>query len=99
MNLRILGKIWKLRIVAKDWFAQDVRRSDLGACDPPEKKGKEILIREHLPDKKFLEIVLHETLHAASFHQFSEEFVTDLARDQAKILWKLFEFKRRNVEP
>jgi len=70
-----------------------VNRRDLsncdGECDDPRTPNKEIRINRNLKGVRLLEVCIHEALHAASFEQWSEEFVASLARELAVYLWRL----------
>lgn len=60
-----------------------------GYCDPPSKKNKEICVASSLDGEEKLSVLIHECLHAASWTQFSEEFVNELSEDIARALWRL----------
>jgi hypothetical protein len=80
MKVRIMGKCWNLRFTPL-WSVR-------GQCFSPTTKWKEIQVDSRLRGEERLEILLHETLHAACWW-LDEEHVSELARDQAKILFKL----------
>ena len=80
--IKLLGATWRLRYVAsiKDAW---------GDCDDPSTPGRSIRISEEARGVKELEVLIHEMLHAINFLQFSEEFVRQVARDIARVLWRL----------
>jgi hypothetical protein len=82
MKIRILGKQWNLAFCPEKAMGRN-----LGLCDPPTKKGKEISILETLRGKLALDTVIHECLHASSFMQFDEQFVDTLATDIARAVF------------
>lgn len=62
-----------------------------GSCDHPLNKGKPMI---SLPDgfkenRKTMELLIHEALHASNWHA-SEELVAQTAEDVARMLWKLY---------
>ena len=79
MRVKILDKFWNLE------FAKISNKDDNGCCDAPDKPGKKLKVRRSLRGEKVVEIVLHETHHAADWFK-DEEWVEDLAAQQAKIL-------------
>lgn len=89
MRVTILKKRWTLR------FTRLPKGTD-GECDPPETTGKEIRIQQPLDEKNQLETVIHEALHASDWHR-SEEWVEEVARDLARILWRLG-YRRETVD-
>lgn len=60
----------------------------LGKCDAPNKVNKGIKVHKGLKDKKELEIILHECLHACFWH-IDEEFIDAAAGDLARALWRI----------
>jgi len=78
MRVKILDKFWELE------FGR-VNSDQAGLCDPPDKKGKKMIIRPSLRGERCLEIVLHETLHAADYYK-DEEWVAEVAEQQARII-------------
>lgn len=82
MHITILGKRWELKITSK--LSRDCR----GECEPPHSQRKEIRIRSTLQHREFLEVVTHELLHASDWSK-DEEWVTRVAEDISRILWKL----------
>ena len=83
MQLTILGKRWFLRFVRKI----DSKRSR-GEFQAPTEPKKEIRVLDRLKGEEKLEVLLHEMLHAASWH-IDEEFVRRFASDAARNLTKL----------
>ena len=81
MKVRILGKNWNLRFTP-------LSGNQGGDCDAPHIPGKTIRVNSKLSGEKLLETILHECRHAADWGQ-SEEYVTEEARDIARILWRL----------
>lgn len=82
MKIRIGGKQWALGFYSKEHMGRD-----LGGCDPPSRKGKEIYILDTLRGRIALDTILHECLHAASWAQFDEAFVDRLATDLSKVVF------------
>lgn len=80
MQIRLLGKRWKLRFTRLQKVA--------GGCDAPTTPNKEIRIDSHLEGERLLEILIHECRHAADWSR-DEEFIAEEAKDMARILWKL----------
>ena len=89
MQITILGKRWELKITSH--LSRDCR----GECEPPDSPRKEIRIRKSLKGREFLEITLHEILHAADWSK-DEEWIEQVADDISKVLWKLG--YRRNLD-
>lgn len=81
-TVKILGKRYKLKFVPN-------LGENLGDCDHPKEKGKTIRIKMGLNDLELLDVLLHEFIHIADFHRNSEEYVTELATDLAKTLYRL----------
>lgn len=82
MRVKIAGRYWNLQFKypGKDRF---------GTCDDPRTPNKAITIHPHLTGELLIDVILHETMHAAesyeSFGKF-EDSVNDLATDQAHLL-------------
>lgn len=72
-TVTIRGKRWKV-------VRSRVPPDRDGDCDPPDAPNKTIRIRRGLKDWRYLEVLLHEMLHA-SFWDASEESVTETAAD------------------
>ena len=83
MRVKILGKTWHLETQSRRMPADHD-----GFCDAPNLPSKTIRIRSGLGEKRQLEVVLHELLHAADWHK-DETWVEQVAEDVAAILWKL----------
>lgn len=61
-----------------------------GACDPPKTEGNPSIYinMDRTNTRRFLETVIHESLHA-SHYACSEERVTQAAYDISRLLWRL----------
>tara|TARA_Y100000034_G_C6905227_1_gene419804 strand:- start:2697 stop:2975 length:279 start_codon:yes stop_codon:yes gene_type:complete len=59
-----------------------------GECDPPEKKGKKIKIKNNLGDKNTLTTALDEAIHACTF-DLDNEAVNEMSQSISNFLWKL----------
>jgi hypothetical protein len=82
MRVRILGKTWNVRFASVAEMGRD-----MGACDPPTVRGKEIVIRDDLRGRELCDTAIHECLHAGGWHQLDEAFIERLATDVSKLLW------------
>lgn len=82
MNVTILGKRWTLTHEPLDG------RAGHGFCEPPDKPRKRIVINSKLKGEQLLDAEIHELLHAADWYK-DEEWVWDVGRDIARVLWKL----------
>ena len=80
MHVTILGTRYRVRFT---WL-----KHDDGDCDPPGAPGKEIRVCTGIGEKKTLEVLIHEALHAADWHK-DEDWVKQVAADIARILWRL----------
>lgn len=81
MRVTIRNRRWNLRFCRL--------RKNLGECDSPGTKGKEIRISNDIPDEcQLLTILLHEGLHASAWHA-SEQDVDETSVSLATMLWKL----------
>jgi hypothetical protein len=85
MRHKIRGKMWNVRRVPNLGNAR-------GSCDPPTKPNKEIKILSSLRGQEFLEVLLHEILHAALW-DLDEEAVSETAEDAARAIWREFNEK------
>ena len=83
MQLTIMGRRWNL-VFVDHIDGQGAR----GECDPPDAPKKEIRIRARLNGEEKLEVLIHEMLHAASWH-IDEEFVKQFSADAARNLTQL----------
>jgi len=81
MRIKVGGKYWRL-------VFKKMRRDYLGKCDSPDTRGKQIRISKDLEGLEKLDVILHELLHAADWHQ-DEEWVEQTAMDVSRVLWKL----------
>lgn len=59
-----------------------------GLCDAPWRKRKKITIKDNLSERRELEALIHEMLHACDFSK-SEEWVQQAGKDISTVLWKL----------
>jgi len=80
MRHKIRGKMWNVRRVTNLGNAR-------GSCDPPTKPNKEIKILSSLRGQEFLEVLLHEILHAALW-DLDEQAVSETAEDAARAIWR-----------
>ncbi len=62
--------------------------STWGMCDDPATEGREIWIDPRLSEEHELEICLHELLHAA-FWDIDESVIEQVAKDFARVLWRM----------
>jgi hypothetical protein len=69
-------------------FTNNIPKTKVADCDIPSKENPIIRIKSSLKNKKKLEILIHEMLHA-NFWDLDEKAVHERARDMAKALWKL----------
>ncbi len=82
MRARILGKLWTIEDGAR------LPDGVYGDCDPPDRPRRKIRLRAGMSEKRHLEVLVHECLHAADWHK-DELWVSEVARDLAVILWKM----------
>lgn len=59
-----------------------------GKCDPPDRRGKMILIDSRITGERELDTLIHEMLHAADWSK-DEAWVSGLASDMARVLSRL----------
>jgi len=84
-HVTIAGKRWLLR------FSRLKGRADGWTCfdeQPPK-----MLVDERLKDGQRLETILHEIGHAVLGPTISEESITELARVQRLVLWKILRYR------
>ena len=81
MRIKVGGKYWEL-------VFKKMRGDYLGKCDAPDTHGKQIRISKDLEGLEKLDVILHELLHAADWHQ-DEEWVEETAMEVSCVLWKL----------
>lgn len=63
--------------------------SCFGSCDEPRPKMPTLWVDlDNMDEKKQLEILIHEALHACDFNK-SEAMVTQTAKDISRFLWRL----------
>lgn len=93
MHLNILGKRWRVMFVPPHkltkYLPRPFRFNHLkdGDCDPPHVTSKTIRISNQLEGIALLEALLHESTHAGDPSK-SEEWVTQFANAQARLLWR-----------
>jgi hypothetical protein len=82
MRARILGKLWTIQT--------DARLPDgvYGDCDPPETPRRKIRLRKGMSERRHLEVLIHECLHAADWSK-DEQWVGEVSRDIAVILGRM----------
>lgn len=83
MRVKVNSKIWDLEIVPQSKMGKW-----RGHCDSPETPNKKIKISSALKDEEFLEVLIHEILHAGMW-QIDEEEVATISEDLARIIYKL----------
>jgi hypothetical protein len=80
-TITLNGKRWRLEF-------RSLKGKNDALCDPPTTPRKAIVI--HRPTmktpKRFMELLLHEGLHAQCW-PLDEEFVRQAAEDLARLLW------------
>jgi hypothetical protein len=77
----------KVMIMDRWWrfvLTKDLPKDLDGLTDPPKRKNKRVQVHGELQGERFLEIVLHETHHAGN-DSIAEEYVEQIAEDQASI--------------
>lgn len=82
MQIRLLGRIWRLIRVKK------LTRGQGGECDAPTTPRKAIRILEGLSEEDELRLLIHEFLHACNWWA-DEEWVDEVSSDMANALWRL----------
>ena len=80
MHITLMGRRW--RVIEN---STELPRNWDGSCDPPKKKNKTIHIRGKLSEERYLEVLLHEMMHAIDEHR-DEAAITEAARDMARAL-------------
>jgi hypothetical protein len=79
----ILGRRWSI-----EFDSTAVAPNHNGECDAPDMPKKAIRLRRGLAGEERLEVLIHESLHAAAWHQFDEQWVCQLAKDLARLCWR-----------
>lgn len=83
----------RITILAKRWLLRFVEGREIpgkrGDCDPPETPNKSIRVWRELTGEERLEVVIHEILHASDWHKDEDSWIAPLAKDLARVLWKL----------
>lgn len=74
------------------WRFKFVPRSTLptawGDCDSPSRRGPTLIrLVRGMGDRRRLEVLIHEMLHALAWDVFDEEFVRSSARQMSRVLW------------
>ncbi len=83
MYARILGRRWRIE------FVDRLPDNDRGLCTDPEAPKRTILIRSNMDEEEELDTIIHEAIHASAWVVFDEVFVTQLAEDIARLLYRL----------
>lgn len=79
LTVTIKGKRWRLKFTR-------LRGQYDGWCEAPTRPAKQILINSRPRSRRLVyEDIIHEALHAADWDK-SEEWVSEVARDLARIL-------------
>lgn len=89
MVIEVMGRHWPVLWKNRLPRTEDKKKA-LGWCDPPDKPGKKILIREGLSPVEELEVYIHEQIHGANFalrEEFVDQFAGDLARNIVLLGW------------
>ena len=84
MHFTLLGKRWQIL-----WTSRFDNPKTIGECDPPDRVNKAIRIKRPLAMELELDTIIHECLHAAAWHMFDEQYVTQAAADIARLLIRL----------
>lgn len=79
IEVNILDQQWKIRF-------SHLRSDKDGWCDNTK---KEIIIHNKLPEKREMEILLHEYLHSSDWHKDEDSWIVPVARDLTDIMWRL----------
>lgn len=90
MVITLMGRHWPV-IWKKRLPRTETGHKALGWCDPPEKVGKKITIREGLEPAQELEVFIHEQIHAGKFElreEFVDQFAADLAANIIQLGWR-----------
>lgn len=78
MRVKVISRMW-------DLVFRYLKGSNVGYCDSPTSINKRIVIDTRARGERLLELVLHETHHAADWWK-DEEWVHTLAEQQARIV-------------
>lgn len=90
-SIRLNGEQWNLTFADLEDHPND------GYCDDPKTKRRRIWVHEGLKNRRELEVLIHEMLHAVDWHKDEDSFIKPVARDIAKVLWSLG-FRRSVVD-
>lgn len=83
-KIKLLGIVYELIFCSLRY-----RKYEYGGfCDPPTASKPQILIEQTLKDRKRLEMLIHEMLHAIDWHKDEKSFVAPAARDMARVLYE-----------
>jgi hypothetical protein len=82
-KIRLLGRVYTLV------FTCLKKHACLGFCDDPALKRRKIWIETSLRNRRELQILIHEMLHAVDWHKDEDSFIHPVSRDIAKVLWDL----------
>ena len=80
MRVRLLNRYYKFRRLPN-------LGSNLGTCDDPDGRLKEINIQAGLPEKEELSVVIHEAMHR--LWHLDENTVDVFSEDLATLLYRL----------
>ncbi len=104
-DLRILRKIWRFFWARKDerplvktdanGDSVPMNLNELGVCEPPDVKGKRIIIRDCMGLELLLDTFIHEQIHAAAHELLSEEWINATSSDIARNILLYFEVRLR----
>jgi hypothetical protein len=77
---KLAGKYWEVKYVPN--------LGSRGLCDPPTKKNKTVTIWQGLKGQELMEVLLHELIHCVMYRELDEDFVTEVADDISRAIWK-----------
>lgn len=84
MRISLMEKYYELIFRRK----VDRKNKMYGLCHAPWRRAKKIIIKDNMSERRELETLIHEMLHACDFTK-SEEWVEQAGKDIATVLWKL----------
>lgn len=90
IRVKLLNRHWDLDLgysSASNW----------GACDRPDTPGKRILVHRDIQGQAFLDVLIHECLHAGLHPLDNEELVENLASDLTQIILLPEVMRRANL--
>lgn len=92
VRIKILGRYWNIFFKPLGRHKQSGDTVD-GLCDPLSAKNRAIWIDSRLTGRSRLETLIHEFIHASDSNGggfvHSEDYVTRVAYDLSRLLWKL----------